>query len=767
MGDKNTNFIQCHEELALFQRGPVMVFKWLNDEAWTVTSASDNVEQILGYQAAQLVWEQKSYKELLHPDDLQRAIAEHEDFFSSMGQSCEDKTYRFVSRAGHDIWVSAHTIMIEGGNGTIDYLVSYVIDITKRILAENALRQREEMYRTLLDNQSNAVFLHKLMTVGFDLFKEVNKCAIDLYGYTREEFQKLSPPDITIHVGVVEIGGVSFRKSLLEQGQQEFETVHIKKSGERFPVQVSSNVVDLQGEKFILSTVQDITERKKAERERQLSNMRLLTVLNSIDASIHVSDMESHEILFMNENMVREFGQDFTGDSCWKVFRGEGSPCSFCTNHLLLDHAGQPSGLQVWQGLNPLTQKFYMNYDRAIQWTDGRMVKLQIAMDITEQKSMEAQLRQKFKMEAVGVRAGGIAHDFNNNLAIILGNIELAQIKIPQNSGASGNLNDAKTATLRARDLVQQILTYSRHETQTLKPLKLSMVIDETLKLLRSTIPSSIQIDTMLASEQIIVSADSTQVQEILINLCNNAVHAMGNEGHLQIDLDEVDIAAEGEIPAHFGAVPGQFARISIRDDGRGMETEVQERIFDPFFTTKKVGEGTGMGLAVVHGILESHHGFATVSSQLGEGSSFNIYLPITNETHRDDEITVEKMPHGNEQILFVDDEKMLTEIGRQMLSEHGYRVTTENSAIKGLELFSSDPGRFDLVITDQTMPDLSGKKLVEKMLKIRPDLPTIICTGHSDQIDEQSAKQMGVKAFCMKPLNMAELVQTVRQVLD
>lgn len=767
MGDKDTNVIQRDEELALFQRGPVMVVKWLNDEPWTVTSISNNVEQILGYQAPQLVREQKSYKKLLHPDDLPRAIVEHEEFFASRGQSCEDKVYRLVCRDGDDLWVNAHTIMIEGASGTIDYLVTYLVDISRRIEAEKALRQREEIYRTLLDNQSDAIFLHKLMTVGFDPFKEVNKCAIDRYGYTREEFLKLSPLDITIHADVVELGGVDFRKSLLKQGWKEFETVHIKKSGERFPVQIRSNVVDIQGETFILSTVQDITERKKADRERQLSNMRLLTVLNSIDASIYVSDMESHEILFMNENMVRDFGQDFTGDTCWKVFRGDVSPCSFCNNHLLLDHAGQPSGLQVWQGQNPLTKKFYINYDRAIQWTDGRMVKLQIAMDITELKSMEAQLRQKFKMEAVGVMAGGIAHDFNNNLSIILGNLELAQIKIPQDNGAAGNLNDAVVATLRARDLVQQILTYSRHEIQTLKPLKLSIVIDETLKLLRSTIPSSIQIDTFLASGELIVSADSTQVQEILINLCNNAVHAMSNEGHLQVNLDEVEITAAEDIPVHFGATPGTFARISIEDSGRGMDNEIQEKIFDPFFTTKGVGEGTGMGLAVVHGILESHQGFATVRSKLDEGSCFNIYLPVTNEVHQDDSIPIEKMPCGKEQILFVDDEKMLTSIGRQMLSEHGYRVTTENNAMKALELFSAEPERFDLVITDQTMPHLSGKKLVEKMLKIRPDLPTIICTGHSDQIDEQCAKQMGIKAFCMKPLNMAKLVQTVRRVLD
>ena len=767
MGDKNTNFIQSDEELALFQRGPVMVIKWLNDEPWTVTSISDNVEQILGYQSLQLVREQKSYKKLLHPDDLPHAIAEHEEFFASRGESCEDKIYRLVCRDGNTLWVNAHTIMIEGVNGMIDYFVSYLVDISKRIDAENALRQREEIYRILLDNQPNAIFLHKLVPVGFDSFKEVNKCAIDRYGYTRDEFLKLSPFDITIHADVVDLGGVDFRQRLLEQGQQEFETVHIKKSGERFPVQIRSSIVDIQGETFILSTVQDITERKKADRERQLSNMRLLTVLNSIDASIYVSDMESHEILFMNENMVRDFGQDFTGEPCWKVFRGETSPCTFCHNHLLLDPAGQPSGLQVWQDQNPLTKKFYINYDRAIQWTDGRMVKLQIAMDITELKSMEAQLRQKFKMEAVGVMAGGIAHDFNNNLAIILGNLELAQIKTPQNNGAARNLNDAITATLRARDLVQQILTYSRHEIQTLKPLQLSIVIDETLKLLRSTIPSSIQIDTSLASEQLIVSADSTQIQEILINLCNNAVHAMGNEGHLQIDLDEVDINAEEDIPAHFGATPGAFARISIQDSGRGMDIDVQEKIFDPFFTTKGVGEGTGMGLAVVHGILESHQGFATVRSKLNEGSCFHVYLPLTNEAQRDEARPIEKMPCGKEKILFIDDEAMLTTIAMQMLSEHGYRVTTANSALKALELFSAEPERFDLVITDQTMPHLSGKKLIEKMLKLRPDLPTIICTGHSDQIDEQSAKQIGIKAFCMKPLNMAELVQTVRRVLD
>lgn len=384
-----------------------------------------------------------------------------------------------------------------------------------------------------------------------------------------------------------------------------------------------------------------------------------------------------------------------------------------------------------------------------------------------KQQELENQLRQTYKMEAIGTMAGGIAHDFNNVLAIILGNVELAQFKLPSGSIIADHLEQAKTAVLRARDLVQQILVYSRQGIQALKPVNVALVVDETLKLLRATIPTTVELVVRnQAAKNLIIAADSTQLQQVLINFCNNAVQAMGGKGVLDVALGSV-VLAEGELPAGKNLKPGSYIELAVRDSGCGMEPEVQERIFDPFFTTKGVGEGTGMGLSVVQGIVESHGGFITAESSPGQGSLFRAYFPSA-ESEEDAHQTISNdLPGGTEAILFVDDEVLLTDIGSMMLAECGYRVTVETSSQKAIERFKGNPDQFDLVITDQTMPEMDGVELVSELLKIRSDLPVILCTGFSTKVSEDEAKSMGIKAFCMKPLDMSQLLQTTRTVLD
>ena len=766
MAKELVNFELCQKQLDLFQDGPVIIFKWFNDELWTIESIIGNISQLLGYSTEELIGSQVSYKKIIHPDDLERIISSNTRFSQQGGQGNQQSTYRLITRTGEIIWVHDHTVTILDDNHQITHYLGYLIDITERIHAEEELRESEKKYRSLLDNLQNAVLLHKLLPENFAPFSEVNAQACKLYGYSREEFQQLTALDLLPDSQHKDQDISNILTQLEQIGHLNFSSDNLKKSGECFPVLINSNVIELQNEKYILSTVQDLTEYKEAEKERELGNERFLTLLNSLDACIYVADMETYEILFMNESLINTFGQDFTGDICWKVFRDEKSPCSFCTNDALIDEMGQPTGLKIWEGQNPLSERYYINYDRAIRWTDGRLVRIQIATDITEMKSLETQLRQKYKMEAVGVMAGGMAHDFNNNLAIILGNIELSQMRIDDTSAVSSHLNSARTAVLRARDLVQQILTYSRQDEQEFKPLKLFTIIDETLKLLRSTIPTTVQIKTSIKSDNLTINADATQIQEVLINLCNNAVHAMNSQGVLEVELVSlyVDLA---DIPAQFNAQPGKFARLSVRDTGQGMLPEVLEKVFDPFFTTKDVGEGTGMGLAVVHGILESHGGFARVESCPAHGSLFSVYFPLTTALQAELSPEKENLPQGTERILYIDDEVMLADISSQILREYGYHVTTETNSLKALEQFQKAPEQFDLVITDQTMPQLTGKDLIDQLLAIRPDLPTIICTGHSHLVDEETANKAGVRAFCMKPLDMTELVKTVRRVLD
>jgi len=398
------------------------------------------------------------------------------------------------------------------------------------------------------------------------------------------------------------------------------------------------------------------------------------------------------------------------------------------------------------------------------------------ALDITKRKQAEAehrelesQLRQKYKMEAVGVMAGGMAHNFNNNLSIILGNIELTKMKLPNHPEVGRFLDNAKIGVLRSRDLISQIMTYSRKEEQHKAPLQLSEVIDEVIAMLKLTIPSSVYLQQKLspASIPVYIQANASQIQEILLNLCNNAVHAMDEQGNLTIALDDVQLEQQ-QIPVHSSCSPGHYLCLSVQDAGCGMTPETQQKIFDPFFTTKELHEGTGMGLSSVHGIMEQLQGMIVVESHVVQGTTFKLYFPVIEATVEDDSaLTPADLPRGKERILFVDDDEILATMTHTLLTEMGYHVTLMTDSQEAIKLFAANANSFDLLITDQTMPGLTGKELIQEIKQIRPDIFTIICTGYSSKIDEDKAKDLGINAFLMKPVDLPELLQTVRRVLD
>jgi signal transduction histidine kinase/CheY-like chemotaxis protein len=383
-------------------------------------------------------------------------------------------------------------------------------------------------------------------------------------------------------------------------------------------------------------------------------------------------------------------------------------------------------------------------------------------------EELEAQLRQKFKMEAIGTMAGGIAHNFNNNLSIILGNIELAKLK-EQDDNIVKMLNDAQIATLRARDLIRQILTYSRQGTQNRASLPLPPIIDETIHLLTATIPSTVHITQTICQDcaSLTIDGDPSQIQEALLNLCNNAVFALDERGQLTISLDNIDVA-QSEIPARSTCKPGRYAKLSVQDNGCGIDKKIISKIFDPFFTTKEMCAGIGMGLASVQGIVEQHGGMVKVSSVLQQGSTFELYFPVLLPAQVDEEsLEVMELQHGSEKVLFVDDNELLVALGERLLSALGYQVTAMSNSCEALKLFSANRDYFDVVVTDQTMPVMSGRELVDELRKLRPDIPIIICTGFSSKIDEEKAYQLGINDFCMKPLDLPELSYKLRKVLQ
>ncbi len=398
---------------------------------------------------------------------------------------------------------------------------------------------------------------------------------------------------------------------------------------------------------------------------------------------------------------------------------------------------------------------------------------LTIARDISERiraqeekAKLQTQLRQAQKMEALGTLAGGIAHDFNNILTPISGHAEIALFKVGRDHDAVKNLKGIIQAVDRARGLVRQVLSFSRQESEEKQPLQLHTILKEALRLLRASLPTTIDIQQNIGRCGAVM-ANATQIHQILMNLCTNAGHAMRETGGvLEVSLSEVEIRA-GDLAEYLNMKPGSYVRLTVSDTGHGMAGEVLDRIFEPYFTTKKEGEGTGMGLSVVHGIVKGHNGDIKVYSEQGKGTTFNIYLPcIEAKAHTDDSPVADQIPKGSGSVLLVDDEEKIIEVMDQMLEYLGYAVTSFTDSREALDSFRKNPDFYDIIITDMTMPGMTGDALARRVHSLRPGLPILLCTGYSRSISREQAKTLGIQEFLMKPPTIGELARTVQRSL-
>jgi signal transduction histidine kinase/ActR/RegA family two-component response regulator len=403
---------------------------------------------------------------------------------------------------------------------------------------------------------------------------------------------------------------------------------------------------------------------------------------------------------------------------------------------------------------------------------DLEQANLRLANELKERKKVEQereefsrQLRQSQKMEAIGTLAGGIAHDFNNILSAIMGFTELSLYEAGEGSKIKSRLEKILSASNRAKELVMQILTFSHQTEAEKRPLKLRLIVSEVLNLMRASLPASIDIKKELQSNAYIL-ADHTQIHQVIMNLCTNAWHAMKeNGGTLSVTLGDIDIKPEDHY-ANFEVSPGQYVLLTITDTGCGIRPDIIEKIFDPYFTTKEKDKGTGLGLSVVHGIIRKLNGHISINSQLGKGSKFELYFPLFGASNKP---VPEKEPivkGNNERILFVDDEPFQTELAEQLLTPLGYRVVTSNDSTNAYNIFVQEQGDFDLVITDMLMPKMTGKTLAEKIFKIKPDIPIILCSGYSDDIDVSSLKAMGINQYLLKPIGIDALARSINHVL-
>ncbi|MFH2058954.1 MAG: LytS/YhcK type 5TM receptor domain-containing protein [Pseudomonadota bacterium] len=515
--------------------------------------------------------------------------------------------------------------------------------------------------------------------------------------------------------------------------------------------------------------IKEINERKAAELAAHKSKEEWENTFDSISDVVSLQDT-NFRIIKINkagcDTLEREY-KDIIGMHCYTLFRDLDEPCHGCplieTANTLEPHAHEM--------FNKKLGKTFLVSGAPVLDENGTMTHItHVAKDITDRKKLEADLFQAQKMESIGTLAGGIAHDFNNILTAIMGYSELAKVHIPKDSKAHMDIDQIVKSSRRAADLVKHILAFSRKSDHSLESLSPHLIVKETLKMLRASLPTTIQIQENIDRNCGNILADPTNIHQIIINLCTNALHAMENEkGTLSIRLYN-ETLNEKQIAKELGESPGLFVVLEVKDTGHGMDQKIIANIFDPYFTTKEVGKGTGLGLSVIHGIVKDYHGFIRVDSKPGKGSIFQVYIPALNqgtiakETSADNE---DVLPTGTERILIVDDESVIVEVNKMILERLGYTVTTTTESLLALEKIRSAPDLFDLVISDQTMPGLTGVELSQEILKIRPGMPIIICTGYSSVVSEENSLAMGIRKYLKKPIHTKDLARSIRQVID
>lgn len=658
-------------------------------------------------------------------------------------------------------WYSVSVSRPEAG-----HFITVFENISKRKKAEKSLRESEERYALALQAANVGTWDWDIVSGDLKWSESIEPMfgfAKGQFGATYDAFLDCVHPEDRQHV-------IDSVNEALYQGK-EYNIEHriIWANNSIHWVSEKGKVFrNKKGEPIrMLGVVQDITERKE-------SFERFRTILDSIDSLVYVADMDTYELLFVNKYGRDRWG-DVRGNNCWRALQsGQTGPCEFCTNDKLIDRNTNPLDPYIWEFQNTEDNQWYECRDQAIRWLDGRIVRMEIASNITQRKKaeeekikLEEKLRQAQKMEAMGTLAGGIAHDFNNILGAILGYADLARENSAQFPAISDNLDEVIQAGRRAKELVKQILAFSRQANTQRIALHPASIIKEAVKMLRPSLPTTIAIHLNIEPYAGPVLADPTQIHQILMNLCTNAFHAMERTGgKLDIYLKETRLNAS-DLGEDRGVETGAFVQLSVCDSGPGIDLATREKIFDPYFTTKEAGKGTGMGLAVVHGIVESHGGIISLESEPGKGTAVHVFLPVVDMNVDLEMDAAEQLPHGSERILFVDDEEILTSLNKHMLEGLGYQVTISSNSRQALQIFQDRPDDFDLIITDQTMPGITGAELATRMLQIRPALPIILCTGYSSIISREKAMSIGIKAFADKPLGRKDLARLIRKVLN
>ena len=725
----------------------------------------------------------------IHPDD-------RELFFSLISEAVKQvKPWHFEGRyikpTGQTIWFSGNSIPHLENNMII--FDGVLMDITNLKTTEEKLRSSERLMSQIIDflpdptfviNQHGQVIIWNIamekltrIKAGDMLGKGDYEYAVPFYGERRPIMINL------VSTWNAEISNKyrSVRK-IGENLVSETKEPNLL-LGNKHSRNVAGPLYDQDGNVIgAIETIHDITDQRKAEQETKvlynetIKNLAFIkAMLSAIPSPVYFKDKDFR---FLGCNQAYSEMQGFSeeeiyGKTVYDLYPKENADIYHQKDLAQLEQPGRQEYETVVLNKNGQTKEVIFAKD-VFRDHNGNVAGIVGSfMDISdlknaerEKEKLEAQLRHSQKMEALGTLAGGVAHDFNNILSAVLGYSELGMKEVKESDQSIHSKFQAiNQAGNRAKELVQQILAFSRMQEQLQAPVKMAVLVKEVIALLKSSLPADILLQVQCNTEKAVLG-DATQLHQIIMNLCTNAYHAMHQTGGvLGVRLDEVTIEKSYNL-VELELRPGQYLRLAVSDTGTGISPAILDRIFDPYFTTKEKNKGTGLGLAVVHGMVKRHNGDIQVKSQIDEGTTFYVYLPILN--HNQEEICSHEMalPRGKEHVLLVDNEKELIQIGEEMLRYLGYRVSGIVGSYAGLEAFQEDPHKYDVVISDYDMPGMKGDQLAEEMLGIRSDIPIILCTGFTEKFSEEQAMSIGVRKFLMKPMSMADMSQGIREVL-
>jgi PAS domain S-box-containing protein len=732
-----------------------------------ILDVNDAFERLSGYPREKLIG--LTSKELnlwSDANDRQRLLDELRANGRVREMQVSARPYNNVART---FLMSAEPIKIGGR----PCLVILGRDISEALKAEQALRESEQKFAKAFRSSPDAVSITDLAT---GRYIEANIGHEKIFGWTRDELIGRTTLELNYYRDPADRGRLIETMRANGGSVRDFEIAGYNRLHQPITVTLSGEFIELNAKQCMVSVVQDITERKRAEQALRESEEKFATAFRSSPYSLSISELDTGRYLDVNWGFERISGyrrDDVLGKTSFDLgIWNDPADRDELIRRLRID--GKVRGYEL-KFRNRLRELRITRCSCDVVELGGKPCLLNVLEDITEQRkaeeeraAMEQQMRQAQKLEALGQLAGGIAHDFNNILTGVLAYTELAIIDSAEPAAVRQHLAEVGKAGQRARALVRQILAFSRQQVQARSPLRAHPIVAEAVSLLRSSLPSTIEIRTAIDPKAPVVLADATQLHQIVMNLCTNAAHAMRDRaGKLEVHFQAMQVDAATSAGVR-GLQPGFYAALTVSDTGHGMDADTLKRSFEPFFTTKGPGEGTGLGLAVVHGIVEDHDGAITVESRVGEGTTFRIFFP----EHITLEIPVAAEPAESsrgkgERILFLDDEKMIADSACKLLEHLGYRVSEFTDPQAAMSAFERAPGEFDLVVTDLTMPKHTGIEVARRMLAVRPDLPVLLASGYSGTWTLDKIQTLGLRALIAKPLTSSGIAAAVRKALD